>query len=133
MLYEIDPKKVQQYEDEGYRRWFTDEYFDLIVWYDTEDCTKRKIIGFQLSYDRYHSIRALTWRRGNSNTPDRYLHNRVDEGDRPGKYKQTPILVANGVFAKKEIAEKFKHNSKNIDREIADLVYRKILDYPDDR
>jgi len=32
MLGEI--RNVRQIEGEGTRRWFTDRYFDLIVWYD---------------------------------------------------------------------------------------------------
>ncbi len=32
----IEVKEVRQIEDEGLRRWFTDSYFDLILWYEED-------------------------------------------------------------------------------------------------
>ncbi|MFW5812247.1 MAG: hypothetical protein ACOCWS_04610, partial [Alkalispirochaetaceae bacterium] len=58
MLSEIKP--VRQVPGEGFRRWFTDEEMDLIVWYDGED--QEQIEGFQLCYDKEVLERALTWR-----------------------------------------------------------------------
>ncbi|MBL8993039.1 MAG: hypothetical protein JNM63_06830, partial [Spirochaetia bacterium] len=31
------------------RRWFTNEYFDLILWFENED--RKTLFGFQLCYD----------------------------------------------------------------------------------
>ena len=96
MLREI--KNPRQVEGEGWRRWFTDEYFDLIVWYHPE----KTLQGFQLCYDRGHEERALTWRAGEG-----YSHKRVDDGDVTGRVKMTPVLVPNGVLDSEEIAERF--------------------------
>jgi len=30
----VEHAHVRQIHGEGYRRWFADDYFDLIVWYD---------------------------------------------------------------------------------------------------
>ena len=30
----VEYRNVRQIRGEGHRRWFSDEYFDLIVWYD---------------------------------------------------------------------------------------------------
>jgi len=55
MLTEI--RNARQVEGEGFRRWFTDDYFDLIVWYGDQNA----MIGFQLCYDKQGKERALTW------------------------------------------------------------------------
>ena len=115
-----ETKDVRQIPDEGFRRWFSDGDFDLIVWY-----AAGKIDGFQLCYDKGHRERALTWHR-----PRRYLHTRVDDGDRTEGYKMTPILVRDGVFEHEQVAERFRAASANIDPEIAHLVHSTLLAYP---
>lgn len=118
MLTEI--MDVRQIPNEGFRRWFSDAYFDLIVWY-----AAGKIAGFQLCYDKGHRERALTW-----HPPRRYLHTRVDDGDRTEGYKMTPILVRDGVFEHEQVAERFRAAGANIDPEIARLVHAALLAYP---
>ena len=105
-----------------YRRLFTDDYFDLFLWYNSRG---GKIIGFQLCYDKDGSYRALTWE------PERgFNHTKVDEGDsRPGKRKGSPILVADGIFNKDRIAYRFRVASRHMDRSLADMVYRKLKEY----
>ncbi len=39
----VEKKDARQIENEGFRRWFTDDFFDLIVWYENKEIT-----GFQL-------------------------------------------------------------------------------------
>jgi|SRR5208283_1134749 hypothetical protein len=81
----IECKKVQQIRGEPRRRWFFDDFFDLIVWFSKENF----ILGFQLCYDMAGNQRALTWKR-----PDAYFHQRIDDGERrPGKHKATPIKI----------------------------------------
>ncbi len=119
MLYEI--KNVKQNEGEPKRRWFIDEYFDLVVWLDEEDGVE----GFQLCYDKSRNQHALTWHRESG-----YMHNRVDEGDdKPGKPKGIPILIADGNFAYEKVADMFKEESGNLDQKVATTVYDKILEY----
>ncbi|MCP4353014.1 MAG: hypothetical protein GY795_46785 [Desulfobacterales bacterium] len=119
MLYEI--RHVKQNREESKRRWFTGDFFDLLVWLDEKD----SITGFQLCYDKSGDQRALTWHEKSG-----YSHNRVDEGEsKPGKPKSIPVLVLDGLFANKEIADIFKKMSKNIDKSVSDFVYKKILQY----
>jgi hypothetical protein len=119
MLSEI--KDSRQIENEGPRRWFTDEYFDLIVWYEKKG---KAVAGFQLCYDRGYKERALTWRRGEG-----FNHERIDDGELPGRMKMTPVLVPDGVFDHTSIAERFHRSSGQIDPEIRDLVYEKVIHY----
>ena len=74
--------QVRQIEGESKRRWFSDDYFDLIVWFDEQD----EITGFQLCYDIHHVQRAVTWQKDSG-----FSHHKIDDGEnRPGKAKASP-------------------------------------------
>jgi len=109
-------KNVRQNPEDGFRRWFVDAYFDLIVWYD-----KNGISGFQLCYEKNYSERSLTWRSNGG-----YSHNKVDQGEVAGGHKMSPILVADGIFAKESIAERFLRDSQSLEKELAAFIYEKI-------
>lgn len=117
MLREIS--SVKQHEGEGIRRWFTNDYFDLIVWYDNED-----ILGFQLCYDKPDFERSLTWKKGKG-----YSHNKIDDGEISGQNKMSPILVPDGLFAKADIAARFELEAENLEKDLFDYVYQKIMEY----
>jgi hypothetical protein len=111
MLSEI--RNARQVEGEGFRRWFTDDYFDLIVWYGDD----RALIGFQLCYDKQVRERALTWTREHG-----FQHNRIDSGEVPGHSKMTPIIIADGTFNTGPVVERFRQASGDIDPQIASFV-----------
>jgi hypothetical protein len=122
----VEYRNVRQIRGEGFRRWFSDDYFDLIVWYEGFPRRRTGITGFQLCYDRNGYERALTWTRDHG-----YSHERVDTGEVAGGYlKQTPILVADGVFESGQVAKRFREASKGIDPDIADLVLDKLAECP---
>jgi hypothetical protein len=119
MLAEIaDPRQIP---GEGRRRWFRDDYFDLIVWLDDHE----EIFGFQLCYDKFHNERALTWRRDRG-----FRHERVDDGEITGHIKMTPILIPDGEFAWQDVAARFRAAAAGIDPGVAGFVYRKLCAYP---
>ena len=121
MLAEV--RETRQVEGEGYRRWFRDSYFDLIVWYENEGGA---IEGFQLCYDKEWNERALTWRRAGG-----FDHSRVDDGEKAMSVKRTPVLVPDGEFNSENVAWKFQAESTGIDPEIARFVHERIAGYPD--
>jgi len=122
----VEHRNVRQIRGEGYRRWFSDDYFDLIVWFDRIGGGQSTISGFQLCYDRSGYERALTWTRA-----DGFSHEQVDSGENhPGGMKSTPILVADGLFDSAGVASRFRQVSKGIDPEIAGLVMDKLAEYP---
>ena len=113
-------------ERTGHRRLFSDEYFDLYLWYDRKG---GRLTGFQLCYDKEHDEHSLTWVEGKG-----YLHSRIDAGESiPSRSKQSPVLVQDGFFDKEAIAARFKKRSGSLPPEIVDLVIGKILYFSPDK
>lgn len=121
MLREVE--KTRQIAGEPSRRWFSDEVFDLIVWYSAAV----DIIGFQLCYRAWPNEKALTWLKGEG-----FSHNRIDQGEgRPDHHKMTPILLPDGAFDAQQVREQFRAASAEIDPGVAKLVSRAMQHYPD--
>ena len=120
MLVEI--RNARQIKGEGFRRWFTDEYFDLIVWYDE----RKELVGFQLCYDKDGRERAVTWTRDHG-----FRHNRIDAGEVTGHAKMTPIVVPDGAFSRDPVADRFRSESARIERDVAAFVYETLKKYPE--
>ncbi len=112
---------VSQKETNVFRRWFQDEYFDLIVWYDLET---KLITGFQLCYDKNRDEHAFTWHKNIG-----FSHNRIDDARADHRHPATPILVADGMFPFEEILERFRASSAGIDEAIRSLVIEKLAEY----
>ncbi len=111
-------RNVRQIPGEGFRRWFTDEYFDLIVWYDSE---RLRITGFQLCYDRLRNERALTW-------TERYgfSHTGIDDGQVPGSHPASPVLTADGFFDGERVLDRFRSSCREIDPDVAEFVRERL-------
>jgi hypothetical protein len=122
MLAEI--KNARQIPGEAPRRWFTDGDFDLIVWLGRDG----QVSGFQLCYDKQTQERALTWKRGRG-----FLHERIDDGESPGRVKMSPILVPDGEFRKETVLERFRRESGQIDPALRRLVLDTLSRYPVER
>ena len=117
----IECKNVSQ-EQIGFRRYFMDTFFDLFVWYDRAD---GEITGFELCYDKQNNERSIIWDRAAG-----YTHSGVDSGEEaPGRYKQSPLLVADGVLDNRSLAKRFKENELQMDRTVFETVYQKIVQY----
>ena len=79
------------HEREPNRRWFSDDDFDLIVWFDDP----ATIVAIQLCYDKSSTERAVTWSRQRG-----HEHFRVDAGEDSPLRNETPLLVADVRFEK---------------------------------
>jgi len=103
------------------KRWFSDEFFDLFVWYDKNNV----IVSFQLCYNKPRDEHSLTWK-----TPSSYYHQRVDDGEnRPGKNKSTPILLPDGAVDSRALSTRFKQESEQIDKEVTSFVEAKLVEF----
>jgi hypothetical protein len=120
MLREL--KDVRQIQGESFRRWFSSNIFDLIVWYSQA----HEITGFQLCYREGTDEKALTWFEESG-----FSHKRVDDGEgRPFRPKMIPILVPNGTFERDYFLHVFQEESKEIDPEVFRVVSSIIKKYP---
>jgi hypothetical protein len=117
MLREI---QARQLSGEPGRRWFTSADIDLFVWVGEDGAPT----GFQLCYDKQRREHALTWTRAAG-----YTHMGVDGGEsRPGRYKGTPILVANGAIDFDGIFEQLRSQAGALPAEFLDLVEGKLTE-----
>lgn len=97
------------------RRWFVDDYFELYVWFDSDNA----IYGFQLCYDKEGEERALTWNRDTG-----LNHHAVDDGNK--WVNAAPILIVNGPFRPEQLKPLFSKNSQDLPTAIRELVSRTI-------
>jgi len=111
---------VKQQAGEGLRRWFSDDFFDLIIWLDEAG----ELLGIQLCYDLHGDERALSWHRARG-----FSHDRIDTGEVLPQRNMSPVLVADGLFDRDQIADEFVARSAEIDPEIRRLVREKLAQY----
>lgn len=119
MLKEIP--QVKQIPGEARRRWFLDDDFDLVLWFDAQE----KLLGFQLTYDKRQQPHALTW-----HTERGFQHDSVDDGEqRPGRYKGSPILFIDGAFHGQRVAHDFRQAASQIGHQLVDDIIKKLLSF----
>jgi hypothetical protein len=102
------------------RRWFSDDYFDLILWMGQQG----EPSGFQLCYDKFSQERALTWTEKKG-----FTHERVDDGESNPSKNQTPILVPDGICPTQEIIRLFLQRSIEMDPLLSSFVVEKLSEY----
>jgi hypothetical protein len=118
----IEITNVRQIPGEPKRRWFSSRDFDLFV-HCAED---GRFTGFQLCYDKPHREHAILYRDGEG-----FRHMVVDDGEqRPGRYKASPMLVADGVFDAARIYASFIEASASLPAEVADYVRLALARHP---
>lgn len=114
---------VRQIPGEAKRRWFSSEDFDLIVWFSGD----QDITGFELCYDKTGKEHSIRWSRSGG-----YSHMAVDDGEnRPGRYKETPIMAPNGDFEARRVYSNFQAASRSLPDDVASFVLRTLEQHPD--
>ncbi|MCW9014162.1 MAG: hypothetical protein OQL06_10290 [Gammaproteobacteria bacterium] len=103
------------------RVWFSDQQHDLFVWFDNHN----KPIAFQFSYNKNINEHSISWSEKMG-----YSHDKIDNGEPgDGSYKMTPIMMPDGIFDGKKIAEEFKRVSLELDTALTDFIYQTLLSY----
>ena len=104
-----------------YRRsWMSDDYFDLIVWYEPSNA----IHGFQLCYDKPDSEHALTWLKTRG-----FVHAKIDSGEDDPEANRTPILLPDGTFPTAEVTREFDQRSKQLPKSLRNFVLAKLKQF----
>ncbi len=112
-------------ERSGFRRLYTDDYFDLYLWYERKG---GPLMGFQLCYDKRGDPHSLTCYAGKTS-----IHSKIDDGEQggAGRYKSSPILVSDGVFDKDFVLKRFMEASRSLDGELRGIVAEAIRNHVD--
>jgi hypothetical protein len=117
----IEMRDVRQDSDDYVRRWFFDDHFDLIAWYNRNGT----LAGFQLCYDKAGEEKALTW------FGDRGLsHHRVDAGEDCPWVNRTPMLTeSDGRSHMARLLASFTSSDEGLPSNLRMLVEEKIKEY----
>ena len=102
------------------RRWLSDDFFDLVIWYRPDDT----IYGFQLCYDKPSRERALTWMSDRG-----FSHMEVECGDPVSPPNQTPILVSDVSFPADRVLHEFTRRGSALPVGVRQLVTDKISEF----
>ena len=112
-------KKVKVRGD--YRRsWMSDDYFDLIVWYEPSNA----IHGFQLCYGKAASECALTWMKKRG-----FTHANIDSGEDSPEANRTPILLPGGSFPATRVGQEFRRRSERLPKSLRNFVLAKLKQF----
>lgn len=117
----IEMSHVRQDSADYFRRWFFDNDFDLIVWYQPNG----SVFGFQLCYDKTSREKALTWTRA-----DGFSHATTDTGEESPWFNRTPVLTTDdGPSNMARLLPSFKKAADGLPLELQKLVAGKIKEY----
>lgn len=117
MLKEL--KSTRQIPSEPFRRWYTDNDNDLVVWLD-----QYRIRGFQLLVPGSCGRTVITWHE-----TERPMVAGLDDGEgRPGRPKMTPILIHKDTIDVGKVLRQFKGISEELPSGLAELVEHKIAE-----
>lgn len=119
-------KNVRQRPEEGFRRWFLNEYFDLIIWYESRE---GELTGFQLCYDRGVSERAFTWQRGKRSS--HFVSSGSDERGAP--WIATAVLHGDAGPVPAEVLDRLRDEQGELDGALLTLVTETAERYNADR
>jgi len=108
-----ESKSVVQNKGEPFRRWFFDDTFDILVWFND----RRAPVGFQLTYPTDDGDRVLTLFPHGELT-----HNSVDEGDNGMKHNMVDLLAPDGHFAIDRVLPEFYRRAEKLDFESFSIV-----------
>jgi hypothetical protein len=118
----VENINVRQRENEGYRRWFVNSEFDLIIWYDKKG---GELYGFQLCYEKTKHEKAFTCTKEYTSS-----HKVRDAGTEIGiPHQSTGILKDDGGNISEETILRFKNESNNVEIAIRDLIIKRINEY----
>lgn len=107
------------------RRWFSDSHMDLFVWFKSQ-----APVHFQLTYNKQYNEHAICWDRHTG-----FSHNRVDDGEKcVTEYKMSPLITSllsqDDTYSTASLARAFLEACENIDPTLADFIYARLLEYP---
>ena len=110
---------VRQRPEEGFRRYFSSNYFKLWVWYESD---KKTLIGFQLLWGGDDKENAITWKKG-------YIsHTQVADEGHAGAPKMAQILHLDAGKIRPSTIYIFRKYAAHIEQSLVDFIVSKVLE-----
>jgi hypothetical protein len=118
-------KKVRQRPGEGLRRFFSDGYFELMVWYGEGDVG---ITGFQLAYDVKKHERVITYKTDEDRVMRSHHYNTGTAFELHGS-EQSSILAGDAGPVDPTLVEHFLLAARHLEPAILDYVRTRLRDF----
>ncbi len=116
MLREINNPRQDQ--DGFIKRWFTNANIDLFVWRNN---STSEIESFHLTYDKKTTERAVIWKKDSGLSA-----HRVDDGNTPGKYPSSPILLPDTDPKTEKLITDLTEGLSDVDSQIRDFIISQL-------
>ena len=117
----IEVRHVRQNPNEHFRRWFSNENSDLIVWYSLD----KTIEGFELSYDKAGQEKVVRWLSGKG-----FSHYSVDSGEQSPLLNRAPMLrTITGKLDVESILSCFEASATDLPADLIRFVQSKLGEY----
>jgi hypothetical protein len=117
-------EEVRQREGEGFRRWFSDPYFDVIIWYDRKG---GEMTGFQVCYDKGRTERAYTRKlEARMVRSHRFVANGPVE---VGSNKMTSILKGDAAAVDEAVLSRFRDSAMGLEPELVEAIVSEMEEY----
>jgi hypothetical protein len=123
MLKEFE--RIRQREGEGFRRFFTDGYFELMVWYGDD---RKAITGFQLAYDVKGRERVVTYKVDEGRVMRSHHYNTGNSFELHGS-AWSSILAGDPGTLEPMIYDRFLIAARHIEPEILEYVKDHLKDF----
>jgi len=114
----VEIQGVRQRPEEGFRRWFSNNYFDLVFWYEEKG---GELTGIQFSYGKPYADKAFTWERSSTS------HHYVSEQNKTSQ--ATGILRGDAGNIPAPVIKRFLEEAPDMDLELKKLILQKIKEY----
>ncbi len=120
----VENKNVRQRPDEGFRRWFLNDYFDVIVWYES---AAGEMTGFQLCYNRSVDERAFTWQRNKRSS--HFVSSGADERGTP--WIATAVLHGDAGPVPPDVLDRLEREQGHLDEDLLRFIMEQATSYND--
>jgi Uri superfamily endonuclease len=108
-----ESQNIRQTPGENFRRWFSDDHFDLITW----QTISGELSAFQLCFDKTGRERAIVWQQGQP--LEHYL---IDSGEPGPRHNLAPIMLEHPIADLPLLLAEFKSRTTEIDPTVRDFV-----------
>ncbi|MBI2890335.1 MAG: hypothetical protein HYY13_06065 [Nitrospirae bacterium] len=122
MLRRVPNRLIKPEEIRAGLSWYTDSTHDLYVWADAHG----RVTRFQFTFGKgTEKEEVVEWKGGRL-----VGHALVDPGDPDGPaHKRSPVIVADGLWSRADVARKFEAVARRLEPDIAALIRSCLADH----